>query len=100
VTLAFALGNGAKGKLPPQAIALNSASWDPTANVLTITGSDLTTLTNNIMSVIQNQFGARQGTPAPPASFTLSAKVTDANNPTGFSLIGSLPVSLVQVPAP
>jgi hypothetical protein len=101
VTLAFTLGGGATGTLPAQAIALTAASWDSTKDVLTITGSDLTTLTNNLINAIQYQFGARQGTPAPPVSFTLGANVTDFNNPApGFNLTNTLSVSLVRVPVP
>jgi hypothetical protein len=98
VSLALTPGGGASGAVPAQTIALTASSWDPVKHVLTITGSDLATLATNLMTAIQYQFGARQGTTPPPQSFTLSASVTDVNNPSGITVNGSLTVNLVRVP--
>jgi hypothetical protein len=98
--LEFTLGGAASGTLPRQIISLTSTSWDSTHNVLTITGSDLTTFTNNLMNSIKDQFGIRQGADAPPASFAVSAAVIDPTNAKPLTLSNTLSVSLVRVPAP
>jgi hypothetical protein len=100
VTVTFNLSGGASGPLAAQTFALTPTSWDSAHNVLTIAGSDLATFTSNLMNAIQYQFGVRQGTPAPPASFTVGASVTDLNNPTPFKLTNTLTVNLVRVFVP
>jgi hypothetical protein len=105
VSLAFSLDAPANGTLPAQPITLvqgtvgtPGVNWDPTNHVLTIAGQDLVNMTNNLMGVIQYQFGASRPAAPPLTHFTLETTATDFSNSSGFKLTNKLTVNLVQAP--
>ena len=105
MNLQFKLDAPANGTLPPQPITLvqgtagtPGVNWDPTNHVLTIAGQDLVNMTNNLMGVIQYQFGASRPAAPPLTAFTLETTVTDYNSSSGFALKDKLTVNLDRAP--